>query len=51
MVGDPSEHIAELGKRIDLYQFAGGDEAAQNRRGPAAVVAPEESPVVPFMYT
>ena len=51
MVSDPSENIAEPGKRIDLHQFAGGDEAAQNRRRPTAVVAAEESPVVPVMYT
>src|SRR5665213_3345950 len=47
MVSDPPEDIAEPGKGIDLRQFAGGDKAAQDRRGPASVVAPEESPVVP----
>src|ERR1700684_1039665 len=47
MVGDAAENIAEPGKRIDLHQFAACDEAAQNRRGPATVIAPEESPVVP----
>lgn len=38
MVGDAAENIAEPGKRIDLDEFAGGDEAVQNRRRPAAVV-------------
>ena len=46
MVGDAGEHIAEPGKRIDSGQFARSDEAAQNGRGPAAIVAPEEGPVV-----
>jgi hypothetical protein len=51
MVSNAAENIAKPGKRIDLGQFAGGDKAAQNRCRLAAVIAPEEGPVVPFMYT
>ncbi len=46
MLGDAAEHIMEPGKRIDLDEFARGDEAAQHSRGLAAVIASEESPVV-----
>ena len=47
MFGNAAENISEPGKRIDLDEFARGDEAAQYSRGLAAVVASEESPVVP----
>jgi hypothetical protein len=47
MVGDAAENIAEPGKRIDLYQSAACDEAAQKRRCLAAAIATEEGPVVP----
>src|ERR1700733_470126 len=47
MVGDAAENITEPGKRVDLDEFARCDEAAQNRRSLAAVIAAEESPVVP----
>jgi hypothetical protein len=46
MVGDAAENIPEPRKRIDLYQFAGSDEAAQHRCRFAPVVAAEEGPVV-----
>ena len=47
MLGDAAEDVAEPGKRIDLNEFAACNKAAQNRRRPASVIAPEESPVVP----
>ena len=46
MFGDAAEHIAEPGKGIDADKFAGRDKAAQHGRGFAAVIAPEEGPVV-----
>ena len=46
MVGDPTQDVAELGERIDLDQFARGDEAAKPSRSLATVVAAEEGPVV-----
>ena len=49
MLCDAPEHIAEPGKRIDPDQFAGRNEAPQDSGGPAAVVASEKIPVIPFM--
>jgi hypothetical protein len=46
MVANAAEHIAEPGKRIDPDKFTRSDEAAENSHYPAAVVAPEEDPVV-----
>ena len=46
MLRNAAEHIAEPGKRIDSGQFTGSNEAAENSRGLAAVVASEERPVV-----
>jgi hypothetical protein len=51
MFGNAIGQVAEPGKRIDTDQFTRSDEAAENSRSPAAVVAPQEGPVVPFMYT
>jgi hypothetical protein len=45
MVGYTAEHVAEPYKRINLYQFARGNKAAQDSRRPAAGIAPEEGPV------
>src|ERR1700679_3251898 len=45
MVGDAAEHVAEPYKRVDLYQFARGNKAAQDSRRPAPGIAPEEGPV------
>ena len=46
MFSNTSEHIAEPGKRIELGQFTRSDEAAENSRCSAALVATEEDPVV-----
>ena len=51
MLRNAAEHVPEPDKRIGLNEFAGSDEAAQHGRGLAAVIASEESPVLPFMYT
>lgn len=47
MVSDATGNISEPGKQIDLHQFAGSDEAAQNRRCLTSVIAAEEGPVIP----
>ena len=44
---DAAEHIAKPGERIDLVQFAGSDEGAQNRHGLSTAVATEKRPVGP----
>src|SRR5579862_2304589 len=46
MIGDTAEDVAKPGRRIDLHEFAGSDEAAQDSRRLTAVIASEESPVV-----
>src|SRR5665213_3915753 len=46
MIGDAAKYVVEPGKWIDLRQFAGCDEAAQDRRRFPSVIASEESPVV-----
>src|SRR4051812_7106784 len=46
MSRNAAEHIAEPGKRIDSGQFTRSNEAAENSRGLAAVVAAKEGPVV-----
>ena len=46
MFGNAAEHISEPGKRINSGQFTGSNEAAENSRGLAAVVAAKEGPVV-----
>ena len=47
MISNAAEHVAEPGERICLHEFARRNKAAQHGRGPASVVAPEESPVIP----
>jgi hypothetical protein len=42
---DAGEHVPEPCKRIDFQQLTGGDEAAQNSKGPATAVAAEKGPV------
>lgn len=46
MYGDAVEHIAEPVEGIDLYEFAGSDEAAKHGCSLATVVTAEEGPVV-----
>jgi hypothetical protein len=45
MSGDALEDVAQAGEWIDAQPLAGGDEAVEHRRGPAAVVAAEQRPV------
>ena len=46
MCTDALENVARIKEGIDVESFARGDEAGQDRRRPAAVVAPMEHLVV-----
>src|SRR4051794_32051683 len=46
MFRDAAKHISEPGKRLDLDEFTGRNEAAQHSRSLAPVVAAEEGPVI-----
>ena len=43
--GEAGEHVAEIGKGIDLMAVASRDQAEEDRGGVAAVVGAAEEPV------
>ena len=44
--GEADQQVAQVGPGLDLVPAAGGDQAEQDRRGPAAVVGAAEEPVL-----